>query len=185
MVEQVSYINTLTPESKSPTIIGLVVDVGEIKTGNKQDGTTYKKQEVILRDNSVGNTADAEFAKIKLTLWDNECGLLGNGAIYKVKGYVKEWNGELVLQKGKFGKITPALEEDMLPTISTIPKGDAFTDSGDDMSVSPTPQKVDEFDYAIRMTKAFIKLIKDEGAEGAIVNVASVWNTAIINQPRK
>ncbi len=67
--------------------------------------------------------------QMKLTLWNDEVDMINVGDIVQItNGYVKEWQGELQLSAGRFGKMevvgkgstpqkeeTPAPEEDSNP----------------------------------------------------------------------
>lgn len=179
-----SYIKDAVHQ-KNPTIVGFVSEVGEISSNTNNAGEEYSRQTVILTDNS---------ADIKVILWNDECGQLGYKAYYKLENiWVKEYEGKPQIHIGKFGKITPVTVDEMLPIQSetldmnadNIVPSDPL--SGPVMSgevsfpISPDPLDI-EIESATKAMKAFIKACKEEGAEGATLNAASVFNTVLMRR---
>ena len=102
-------------------VIVKVVSLGEMKTGDKSDGTQFRKQQVVLKDNS-----DVQ----EMILWDSEIGRLDQGKYYKLEGpYWKMYKDTPQLSLGKYCKITECMESDLLPAIQT-PSNTSTTGSG-------------------------------------------------------
>lgn len=89
-------INDLQPRQGSVEVEGVIVELGETRTYNKF-GRELRVADAIIKDDS-GN--------VKLTLWNDDIGRFKSGDRIKViNGYVNEFQGEMSLTSGKFGKI--------------------------------------------------------------------------------
>lgn len=79
------------------TVTGRIAKVEPIQYRRQRGGASYRFAHAIL---------EAEGHDCKLTLWGAETELVREGvSIRIVNGYTKEYNGEVTLQSGKFGKI--------------------------------------------------------------------------------
>lgn len=77
-------------------VIASVIEKSEPRTFDKQ-GNTGRVCKAIIKDDS---------GSITLTLWNDEIDKISIGDKIKItNGYVGEWQGELQLSAGKFGKI--------------------------------------------------------------------------------
>ena len=161
-------------KTKSPRIVGFISKVGEIFTGNKPDGSQYKKQNVTVTDNS---------GSIELTLWGDDCGLLGHYAAYDIEGFLKEYNGNVSLQKGKYGKITPCEKSDMLD----VPFGTLLAPPTTSQPTKEIQEQIlaESIEYAKKITGEFIDYMLEKDQIAAIQNAASVWNTAMIQSGKQ
>ena len=73
---------------------------------------------------------------IKLTLWNEQADQVSEGDSVKIEnGYVGEWQGELQLSTGKFGKLTVVGKGDAPEKKESAPKDDEEEDSFDNVDV--------------------------------------------------
>ncbi len=84
---------------------GTKVDDIELKVVNKEE-----PREFTSRYGSTGKVCNAtgedETGQIKITLWNDEIEKIDVNQKIKISnGYVKEWNGELQLSAGRYGKL--------------------------------------------------------------------------------
>ena len=92
---------------KGTSLIVKVVSLGEMKQGTTGAGVEWKRQQVVVKDNS-----DVQ----ELTVWNQEIGMLEVGKCYKLgTPYWKEYNGNLQLSLGKFCTTMECTEIDILP----------------------------------------------------------------------
>lgn len=88
-------IAELTPASRNVNITGTVTQKEAPRDVNTRNGP-MKVANAVIEDDS-GN--------MKLTLWGDEAEKISEGAKIKIEnGFVKEWNGELQLSIGIYGK---------------------------------------------------------------------------------
>jgi len=89
-------ISELKPGQGNIDIIGVIKEVGEERTFNKY-GRELRVSNAVIEDES---------GSIKLTLWNEDCGKFKEGdKVHIINGYVSEFQGEMQLTSGKFGKI--------------------------------------------------------------------------------
>lgn len=89
------------------------VSLGELKHGNKKDGTQFQRQQAVLKDNSGIQ---------ELTLWDNDIGRLEAGKYYKLDNpYWNTYKNEPQLSLGNYCTVMECLEADLL----ALPPGQA------------------------------------------------------------
>ncbi len=90
-------IAELNSNSRKINIMATVTEKEEPREVNTRFGRT-RVAEAILEDDS-GN--------IKLVLWGDEIDGVKIGDKVKIEnGFIKEWNGEIQLSVGKYGKMT-------------------------------------------------------------------------------
>ena len=90
-------IAEINMNSRGVTITAKVESKSEVRNVNTKFGQNTVADAVIEDDS--GN--------IKLVLWGEEIDKIKVGDRVKIEnGFVKEWNGELQLSVGKFGKMT-------------------------------------------------------------------------------
>ncbi|MBI2076612.1 MAG: DNA-binding protein [Candidatus Aenigmarchaeota archaeon] len=90
-------IAELTVASRNVNITGTVTQKEEPREVNTRNGV-MKVANAVIEDDS---------GSMKLTLWGDETEKVIQGAQIKIEnGFVKEWNGEIQLSVGKFGKLT-------------------------------------------------------------------------------
>ncbi len=90
-------IAEINMNSRGVTITAKVESKSEIRSVNTKFGQN-KVADCVIEDDS-GN--------IKLVLWGDEIDKIKVGDRVKIEnGFVKEWNGELQLSVGKFGKMS-------------------------------------------------------------------------------
>ena len=83
-------------EKKSWECQATVKGKGQVKSGNKPDGTTWSMCKIDVQDGS---------GSAVITLWNDEINKVEVGIAYVFKGYTKEYNNEKTLALGKFGSI--------------------------------------------------------------------------------
>lgn len=89
-------ISDLKPRMGKVDIEVEVVEVGEAREFQKF-GSTGRVATAIAKD---------ETGQVKLSLWNEEIDLVKKGAKVKItNGYVNEFQGEMQLTAGKFGKL--------------------------------------------------------------------------------
>jgi replication factor A1 len=89
-------IKELTPRQGNVEVEGVIVEIEEPRTFNKF-GRELSVANAILKDDS---------GQIKLTLWNDDVSRFNQGDKIKVSnGYVNEFQGDMQLTSGKFGKI--------------------------------------------------------------------------------
>lgn len=90
-------ISEISAGSKKVNIEASVTSMDEPREINTRFGQT-----------KVANaTIEDESGSMKLVLWGDETEKCKEGDKIKIEnGYIKEWNGELQLSVGKFGKLT-------------------------------------------------------------------------------
>ena len=90
-------IAELTVASRNVNITAIVTQKEEPREVNTRNGA-MKVANAVIEDDS---------GSMKLTLWGDETEKVSQGAKIKIEnGFVKEWNGEIQLSVGKFGKLT-------------------------------------------------------------------------------
>ena len=90
-------INELEAGSRKVDIEGTIVEKKEVRDVNTKNGAT-RVCNCILEDDS---------GTVELTLWGDEIEEYDQNDKVKVEnGFVSEWNGNLQLSAGKYGKIT-------------------------------------------------------------------------------
>ncbi len=89
-------ISELSSSSKKVNITAVVAEKEEPRDVNTRFG-----------QNRVCNaTLEDDSGNIKLVLWGDEVDSIKIGDKVKIEnGYIKEWNGEIQLSVGKYGKI--------------------------------------------------------------------------------
>lgn len=91
-------IKELKPRSNVEKIELVVVEKEESRGFISQFGVKGKVCNCVAKDNAGGH--------IGLTLWNDEIDLVEiNDKVKITNGWVKEWNGNLELSAGKFGKL--------------------------------------------------------------------------------
>ena len=89
-------VNELKPRMGKVDIELEVVDIGEPREFQKMGNT----------GRVATATAKDETGEIKLSLWNDEIDLVKKGCKIKISnGYVNEFQGEMQLTAGKFGKL--------------------------------------------------------------------------------
>lgn len=89
-------IAELRPDSKKIILEAKVIEKGEPREVNTRFGPAAVC-ECTIEDDS---------GRMKLVLWDDQIEKLGEGDVVRLQNpYVREWNGELQLNLGKFGKV--------------------------------------------------------------------------------
>lgn len=89
-------VNELQPNQGKVDVTVEVVSKESVRTFSKfgKDGRVCN---AVVKDDS---------GQIKLTLWNDEVDTINVGDIVQItNGYVKEWQGELQLSAGRFGKM--------------------------------------------------------------------------------
>ena len=90
-------INELNADSRKVEVTGSIVSKEEPREINTRYGKTMISN-AVLEDDS---------GSITLVLWGEECDKVNEKDKIKIEnGYVKEWNGNLQLSVGKYGKMT-------------------------------------------------------------------------------
>ncbi len=90
-------ISEINANSRGVTIEAAVTEKDEPRDINTRFGATRISNARI----------EDETGKIKLVLWGDETEKVKQGDKIRIEnGFVKEWNGELQLSVGKFGKLT-------------------------------------------------------------------------------
>lgn len=89
-------IKDLKPKQTNVEVVGDVIEVGDVREFQKF-GKAGKVATAILKD---------ETGKVKLSLWNEQVEQVNKGdRVHITNGYVSEWQGELQLTTGKFGKL--------------------------------------------------------------------------------
>src|SRR5690349_6247320 len=117
----------------------------EIKDLHARQGNVELTAEVVEKTtpkefDKSGNKGRVCKAKIKdstgtvvLTLWNEECDKVNVGDKIKISnGYVNEWQGELQLSAGKFGKIE-IVEKAPEKVYTNVPPSNGDSESDDDL----------------------------------------------------
>jgi len=108
-------IKDLRPKQGKADVTATVISKEEPRTWEKF-GKQGKVTNAVIKD---------ETGQIKLTLWNDEGDAVGVGDVIKItNGYVNEWQGEMQLTAGKFGKI-----EVLEKGTGAVPEGDARADN--------------------------------------------------------
>jgi len=95
-------IKDLKPRQGSVEVVGEVIDKGEVREFEK-----FGKQGKVC--NAKIKDATGEVA---LTLWNEQIEQINVGdTVHIINGYVREWQGEMQLTSGRFGKIEVAGKE--------------------------------------------------------------------------
>ena len=90
-------INELNADSRKVDVTGSIASKEEPREINTRYGKTMISN-AVLEDDS---------GSITLVLWGDECSKVNEKDKIKIEnGYVKEWNGNLQLSVGKYGKMT-------------------------------------------------------------------------------
>jgi replication factor A1 len=98
---KMTKISELKPKQGNINVEGTIKEIGEERTFNKY-GRELRVVNAVLEDDS---------GSIKLALWNEDCNRFKEGDKVKVvNGYVTEFQGEMQLTGGKFGKIELAGE---------------------------------------------------------------------------
>src|SRR3989338_10714826 len=108
-------LKELQPNQGKVDVTVEVISKEPIRSFNKfgKDGRVCN---AIVKDDS---------GQVKLTLWNEEVDKINVGDILQISnGYVKEWQGELQLSAGKFGKmeVTGKSETASQPAENQVPK---------------------------------------------------------------
>jgi len=91
-------VKDLTPRMQVEEIELKIVEKEEPKDFQTRYGSSGKVC------NAIGE--DAEGGQIKVTLWNEDIEKVPADCRIRIeKGYVKEWNGELQISSGKYGKL--------------------------------------------------------------------------------
>ena len=127
-------IKDLQPRQGKVELVAKIVEKGEPRT--------------ISNSNFSGSVANAklqdESGSVKLTLWNDQVAQVKVGDTVKISnGYVSEYQGEMQLSTGKFGKIelvTPSETSASVPKATSsekkeAPKEQLYDDYADDDSV--------------------------------------------------
>ena len=120
-------IKDLKPRQGSVEVTATVIDKSEPRSFDKQGnkGTVCK---ATIKDDS---------GSIVLTLWNDEVSKISIGDKIKItNGYVSEWQGELQLSAGKFGKLEVVEKGASVPApqVYTNILQESESDSSDDSS---------------------------------------------------
>jgi hypothetical protein len=146
-------------------ILFKVISLGELKTGNTKTGSTYEKQDAVIKDNS---------GAMNLTLWNESIGKLDPGTYYSLESaYWTEYKNEAQLSLGNYYELKKITEEEFTglqmqdPNQTTIAQ--SAKTAGD---VSPqltvgVSQKLDEILHEIDLIKnmvepLFKKMVDDQ-----------------------
>jgi len=145
---------------KGTSLIIKVVSLGEMKQGTTPAGEPWKRQQVVVKDNS-----DVQ----ELTVWNQEIGMLEVGKCYKLgTPYWKEYNGNLQLSLGKFCVTMECTEADLL--------------LAENHPVASTPEKavpeIPLIDYA-GMTKEALLIMKDKPIESIL---DEIWACEVLTK---
>ncbi len=109
-----------------------IVDVGEVREFEK-----FGKQGRVANAIAKDETGD-----IKLSLWNEQIDQVKAGDKVRItNGYVSEWQGELQLTTGKFGKLEIIGESEAKPEEPAPAEGD--TEKSSEKKTSPEPE-IDE-----------------------------------------
>ena len=80
-----------------------------------------------------------ETGQVKITLWNEQVDQVNDGDTLKISnGYVSEWQGEMQLSTGKFGKLEVVGKGEAKPSVSekpAMPEEDMFDDTADEEDV--------------------------------------------------
>jgi len=108
MEEEVTKIESLTPQHKKVNVLAKVVKLGEEREIPSRFGPPTKLSEVVVGD---------ETATVILTLWRDQIGTVGeNDTIHISNGYVSLVKGHMRLNVGKYGKLSKS--EEPLETVN-------------------------------------------------------------------
>lgn len=89
-------INELKAGQGNATVEGEITEVTPARTFEKF-GKTGRVANAVLKDDT---------GKVKISLWNDQVDQIKTGMHIRItNGYVNEWNGELQLTTGKFGKL--------------------------------------------------------------------------------
>ena len=130
-------INELQPRQGNVEIEAVITELGETRTYNKF-GRELSVADAVIQDDS---------GTVKLTLWNDDIARFKSGDKIKVlNGYVNEFQGEMSLTSGKFGKLEKVEGSDGASSettsseseVSEEPVGDASAvdGSGEEMSMA-------------------------------------------------
>ena len=91
-------VKDLTPRMQVDEIELKIVEKGEPKDFQTRYGSSGKVC------NAIGEDTDG--GRIQVTLWNEDIDRVPEACRIRIeKGYVKEWNGELQISSGKYGKL--------------------------------------------------------------------------------
>lgn len=117
-------ISELTARQGNVALEFEVIEKGDVRDFEKF-GKKGKVCNCVVSDDS---------GRVKLTLWNDDCDTLNVGDKAKIEnGYVGEWQGELQLSTGKFGKIevvskTEPKTPDTPPNLEDAPASEDWPD---------------------------------------------------------
>lgn len=83
-----------------------VISLGELKTGSTKAGSSYEKQDAVIKDSS---------GAMNLTLWNEDIGKLDPGAYYSLEnGWWTEYKNDAQLSLGNYYTLTKIPEDDFI-----------------------------------------------------------------------
>jgi hypothetical protein len=117
-------------DPKGTSLIVKVVSIGDLKKGDD-----WKRQSVVVKDNS-----DSQ----EIMTWNKEIGLLEIGKCYKLdKPYWKEYEGDLQLSLGKYCTVMECQESDLLPVTQTTQHSATPSSITEPTTIPESPKGVD------------------------------------------
>ena len=164
-------------------VIIKILGLGEIKTGNSKDGSTWSRQDVDVQDASM---------RMKMTLWNDDIGRLEASKVYGLEQpFWKDYKGEMQLTLGNYCTVHPMTEDDMLPPseedivdpsqtkIDQAPKGVDFK-----KMMRDNASEHEKIEFARKALTAFIAEVKGNGIEpeGCREQLGAVFNTALMQK---
>lgn len=164
----------------------LIVSLGELKSGNSDDGSTWQRQEATIKDNSSAMT---------MQLWNKDIGKLLAGKFYEIANpYWNEYKNKVQLSLGNYAQIAEIDESEMLPFDGEVQDHTPKQSKGVDFQklqsdAAPTqskPSATDEerLDFAETALIRFINTIKENEIDPlkAVEQFGAVYNTALMNK---
>jgi replication factor A1 len=151
--EEEDSIEALALGRSDVTVDGVVLDIGTVRTFDRDDGSEGRVANLALGD---------ETGRIRVTLWgekaDRVTELAAGATVEVIDGYVRERNGDLELHIGSRGTIE-GIESDVEYVPDTTPIGDL-----------EIGQRVD-IGGVIRSADPKRTFDRDDGSEGQVRNV--------------
>jgi len=155
-------IKDLEVKQSNVDIILEVVDIGDIREFQKF-GRAGRVATATVKD---------ETGETKLTLWNDEIDKVKKGdKIHLINGYVNEWQGEMQLTTGRFGKLEVVGEGEETTDEATEETllDDKQTDEGEHVLTEDEKEETDITDQP-KSDKGEHILTKDEKKEAELLN---------------
>ncbi len=152
-LEDATTVDSLTMGQSDVTLRGLVLDTGEVRTFDRDDGSEGRVANLTLGD---------ETDRVRVTLWDGMADrateLDAGTAVEVVDGYVRERDGDLELHVGERGAVE-TVEDSVAYEPEAAPIGDV--EIGQTVDIAGV----------VRSTDPKRTFDRDDGSEGQVRNV--------------